>query len=196
MSEPESKQGLAIVELAGPAEWEQWLERHHATVPGVWLKFAKKGAGVRTVIYAEALEVALCFGWIDGQVGRYDAIYYLQRFTPRTKRSKWSQINVGHAERLIEQGRMRPAGLAQVHAARADGRWEAAYASARAIEPSEDFQAALDAHPEAAAFFATLTGSARYAFLYRLSNVKRPENRARRIADYIARLSAGRTLDS
>jgi uncharacterized protein YdeI (YjbR/CyaY-like superfamily) len=192
----ETKQGLPIVQLPDPAAWEQWLEEHHGTVAGVWLKFAKKGTGVRTVVYAEALQSALCFGWIDGQVARYDEIYYLQRFTPRTKRSKWSQINVQHATRLIEAGRMRPAGLAHVQAAQADGRWEQAYeAQSQATVPA-DFQAALDAHPRAAAFFATLTGSTRYAFLYRLHHVKRPENRATRIADYIERLNAGQTLDT
>jgi uncharacterized protein YdeI (YjbR/CyaY-like superfamily) len=191
----ETKQGLPIVQLPDPAAWEQWLEEHHATVVGVWLKFAKKGTGVRTVVYAEALESALCFGWIDGQVARYDEIYYLQRFTPRSRRSKWSQINVKHATRLIEAGRMRPGGLAHVQAAQADGRWEQAYeAQSQATVPA-DFQAALDVHPRAAAFFATLTGSTRYAFLYRLHHVKRAENRAKRIADYIERLNAARTLD-
>ena len=194
MSE-ETKQGRPILELAGSDAWEAWLAQHHDTSAGVWLKFAKKGSGVRTVVYAEALQVALCFGWIDGQVGRYDEVYYLQRFTPRGKRSKWSQINVGHAERLIAEGRMRPAGLAEVRAAQADGRWQQAYASPSRIVPSEDFQAALDANPSAAEFFATLTGTARYAFLYRLTNVKRPENRAKRIADYIERLADGRTLE-
>jgi uncharacterized protein YdeI (YjbR/CyaY-like superfamily) len=191
----DTKQGLAIVELPDPAAWERWLADHHATAAGVWLKFAKQGTGVRTVGYAEALEAALCFGWIDGQVARYDEIYYLQRFTPRTKRSKWSQINVGHAIRLIEAGKMRPAGLSQIQAAQADGRWEDAYAPASRATVPDDFQVALDAHPEAAAFFATLTGSTRYAFLYRLHQVKRPENRAKRISDYIERLNAGKTLD-
>jgi uncharacterized protein YdeI (YjbR/CyaY-like superfamily) len=191
----ETKQGLPIVQLPDPVAWERWLQEYHATVAGVWLKFAKKGTGVRTVVYAEALEAALCFGWIDGQVARYDEIYYLQRFTPRTKRSKWSQINVEHATRLIEAGRMCPAGLAQVQAAQADGRWEQAYEPQSQATVPDDFQAALDAHPGAAAFFTTLTGSTRYAFLYRLHHVKRPENRAKRIADYIERLSAGKTLD-
>jgi uncharacterized protein YdeI (YjbR/CyaY-like superfamily) len=190
----ETKNDQPIVELETPEAWEQWLERHHDAVPGVWLKFAKKGTGVRTVVYAEALEVALCFGWIDGQVSRYDEVYYLQRFTPRGKRSKWSQINVGHATRLIEAGRMRPSGLAAVQAAQADGRWDEAYAPASRAEIPDDLQQALDANPSAQAFFATLKGERRYAFLYRLHNVKRPEARARRIADYIERLSAGRTL--
>jgi uncharacterized protein YdeI (YjbR/CyaY-like superfamily) len=191
----ETKGELPILEHRDAAEWEAWLEREHATAKGVWLKFAKKGAPTTTVTYAEALDVALCFGWIDGQVARYDAHFYLQRFTPRTKRSKWSEINREKATALIAAGRMRPAGLAQVQAAQADGRWEAAYAPASRIAVPPDLQAALDANPGAAAFFATLTGSARYAFLYRLHAVKRPETRARRIADYMERLNAGRTLD-
>jgi uncharacterized protein YdeI (YjbR/CyaY-like superfamily) len=191
----ESKNGQPIVELESPEAWEQWLDANHDSVPGVWLKFAKKGTGVRTVVYAEALDVALCFGWIDGQVSRYDDTYYLQRFTPRGKRSKWSQINVGHAERLIAGGRMRPPGLAAIEAAKADGRWDEAYAPQSQATVPEDFQAALDANPQAKAFFATLKGATRYAFLYRLHNVKRAETRAKRIADYIERLSAGRTLD-
>jgi uncharacterized protein YdeI (YjbR/CyaY-like superfamily) len=191
----ETKRDLPILELPDPAAWERWLDEHHATLAGVWLKFAKKGTGVRTVVYAEALEVALCFGWIDGQVARYDETYYLQRFTPRTKRSKWSQINVEHATRLINAGRMRPVGLAQIEAAQADGRWEQAYEPQSQATVPDDFQVALDAAPAAAAFFATLTGSTRYAFLYRLHHVKRAENRAKRIAAYIERLSAGLTLD-
>ena len=190
----ETKNDLRIVEFETPEAWERWLQRHGGSVAGVWLKFAKKGTGMRTVVYAEALEVALCFGWIDGQASRYDETYYLQRFTPRGKRSKWSQINVGHANRLIAEGRMRPAGLAAVQAAQADGRWEQAYAPQSQATIPDDFQAALDANPQAKAFFATLTGSTRYAFLYRLHNVKRPDARAKRIADYIERLGAGRTL--
>lgn len=193
MSE-ERKGGLPIVELPDQAAWEEWLERHHTEQPGAWLKFAKKGTGVTTVNYAQAVEGALCFGWIDGQAARLDDTYYLQRFTPRTARSKWSQINREKATALIEQGRMRPAGLAQVKAAQADGRWEAAYASPAAATVPDDFQRALDAHPQAAAFFATLSGSRRYSFLYRLHQVKRPENRARRIEQYIELLSQGRAL--
>lgn len=192
---PETHNGQPVLELATPQAWEQWLERHHDAQTGVWLKFAKKGTGITTIVYAQALQVALCFGWIDGQVNRYDETYYLQRFTPRGKRSKWSQINVEHATRLIDEGRMRPSGMAAVQAAQADGRWEDAYASPSRATVPEDFQQALDAHPAAKAFFATLRGNERYAFLYRLHNTKRPENRAKRIADYIERLSAGRTLE-
>lgn len=190
----ETHKGQPVLELPTPQAWERWLEDHHDSQTGVWLKFAKKGTGVTTVVYAEALHVALCFGWIDGQVSRYDDTYYLQRFTPRGKRSKWSQINVEHATRLIGEGEMRPSGLAAVQAAQADGRWEDAYASPSRATVPEDFERALEANPAAKEFFATLRGNERYAFLYRLHNTKRPENRAKRIAQYIERLSEGRTL--
>jgi uncharacterized protein YdeI (YjbR/CyaY-like superfamily) len=187
------KDGLPILEADGPAVWERWLEAHHAS-PGVWLKFAKQAAPVTTITHAQALEVALCFGWIDGQLARYDEHYMLQRFTPRSARSKWSLINTEKATALIEAGRMRAPGLAAVRAAQADGRWQAAYPPASQATVPDDMQAALDAAPEAAAFFATLTGSRRYAFLYRLHNVRTPEARARRIAQYVERLGQGRTL--
>lgn len=174
--------------------WEAWLEREHARAAGVWLQLAKKGTGIATVTYAEALDAALCFGWIDGQVRRFDATWYLQRFTPRRPRSRWSKINVDHAERLIATGRMRPAGLAQVEAARADGRWDEAYHGQRSATVPRDLQAALDANPAAAAFFATLTGANRYAILYRVQDAKRPETRARRIERFVALLARGETL--
>ncbi len=188
------KPDLPLLQFDGPLDWEQWLSTHHDT-PGAWLKMAKKNTGVTTVTYPEALDVALCWGWIDGQVGRLDETFYRQRFTPRTARSKWSQRNRDHIERLTAAGRMRPPGQAAVDAARADGRWEAAYPAQSEATVPDDFQHALDAHPDAKAFFATLTGSTRYAFLHRLHNVQRPETRVKRIADYIERLSAGRTLD-
>jgi uncharacterized protein YdeI (YjbR/CyaY-like superfamily) len=191
----ETKQGLAIVQFADASAWERWLEENHAQPAGVWLKFAKKGSPTPTVNYDAALEVALCFGWIDGQVARYDASFYLQRFTPRRARSKWSEINRQRADALIAAGRMRAAGLAQVRAAQADGRWDQAYAPASRISVPDDLQAALDANAAAAEFFAGLTGSTRYAFLYRLHHVTSPAARSRRIADYIERLSEGRTLD-
>jgi uncharacterized protein YdeI (YjbR/CyaY-like superfamily) len=186
---------LPIVQAADKAEWRKWLEQNHDRVAAVWLKFAKKGAPVPTVSYAEAIEEALCHGWIDGQVRAFDAHFYLQRFTPRRPRSKWSEINREKATKLIAEGRMRPAGLAQVEAAKADGRWDAAYpAQSRATVP-DDFQQALDQNDDAKAFFETLTGATRYAFLYRLHNVTDPPARAKRIASYIERLSAGRTLE-
>ena len=186
---------LPIVEFADRAAWRGWLEANHAAPDGVWLKFAKKSSPTATVTYPEAVEEALCFGWIDGQVRRHDEHFYLQRFTPRRARSKWSRINVEKAERLIADGRMHAAGLAQIEAAKADGRWEAAYPAQSQAQIPDDLQRALDADPAASDFFATLTGSTRYAFLYRLHHVHAPGARAKRIAGYIELLRAGRTLD-
>jgi uncharacterized protein YdeI (YjbR/CyaY-like superfamily) len=186
---------LEVLQIADARAWDRWLDQHDESSPGVWLKIAKKSAPITTVSHAEALDAAICHGWIDGQRRGLDAQFFLQRFTPRTPRSKWSQINCQKATDLIEAGRMRPAGLAQVQAAQTDGRWEAAYApQARAPVPA-DLQQALDADPTAAEFFATLTGSRRYAFLYRLHHVTDPARRARRIADYIALLSERKTLN-
>jgi uncharacterized protein YdeI (YjbR/CyaY-like superfamily) len=187
-------QELPIVEVADQEGWRQWLEANHADGRGVWLKFAKKGSPTPTVTYGEAIEEALCYGWIDGQVRAHDSHFYLQRFTPRRARSKWSQINREKATRLIAGGRMMPAGVAQVEAAQANGRWEAAYpAQSKATVPN-DFQSELDRNPQAGPFFATLKGQARYAFLYRLHDVTKPEARAKRIANYIELLRSGRTL--
>jgi uncharacterized protein YdeI (YjbR/CyaY-like superfamily) len=187
-------QELPIVEAADQQGWRRWLDANHATLPGAWLKFAKKGSPTSTVSYGEAVEEALCYGWIDGQVRAHDAHFYLQRFTPRRARSKWSQINREKAARLIEAGRMRPAGMAHVQAAQADGRWEAAYPAQSNATVPDDFQRELDRNPKAHDFFDTLTGQTRYAFLYRLHNVSKPEARAKRIANYIELLSSGRTL--
>lgn len=162
----------------------------------MWLKLAKKGAPRRTVSYAQAVEGSLCHGWIDGQVRRFDEHFYLQRFTPRTKRSRWSQVNREKAERLIAAGRMAPAGLSTVQAAQADGRWEAAYPPQSQAPVPEDLQRALDRNPRAAEFFATLTGARRYAFLHRLHDVRDPKRRARRIEQYVELLSSGHTLAS
>jgi uncharacterized protein YdeI (YjbR/CyaY-like superfamily) len=186
--------GLEIVQPAAADDWEAWLDDHHADAPGVWLKLGKKGCPVPSIGYAQALDAALCFGWIDGQIRGLDAHFTLRRFTPRRTRSKWSQINCAHAERLIAAGRMRPAGQAQVEAARSDGRWEAAYPPQSRIEVPDDLQAALDAHPEASAFFATLKSIERYAYLHRLHHVTEPARRAQRIADYVERLGDRRTL--
>jgi uncharacterized protein YdeI (YjbR/CyaY-like superfamily) len=187
-------QELPIVEATDHRAWRRWLAANHDSPTGVWLKFAKKGSPTPSVSYAEAVEEALCFGWIDGQVRRLDEHFYLQRFTPRRKASKWSQINREKATRLIEAGRMQAPGMAQVEAAKIDGRWDAAYPAQSQAAVPEDFQRALDENPKARDFFATLSGSARYAFLYRLHDLRRPESRARRIAGYIERLSQGRTL--
>jgi uncharacterized protein YdeI (YjbR/CyaY-like superfamily) len=186
---------LNIVECPDDAHWERWLEQHHATAPDAWVKIAKKGSGVTTVHYPEVLDTAICFGWIDAVRRPLDDTYFLQRFTPRGPRSKWSQINRDKALALTASGRMRPAGDAEVKAAQADGRWDAAYAPQSRAAIPQDLQAALDAHPEAREFFATLKGQQRYAFLYRLHNVKTEQGRARRIAGYIELLSEGRTLN-
>jgi uncharacterized protein YdeI (YjbR/CyaY-like superfamily) len=190
----ETRQGLPVLELPDQRTWEQWLEENHSASAGVWLKIAKKGAARSTVTYAQALEEALCHGWIDGQKGGYDESFWLQRFTRRGPRSKWSQINRDKAEQLLTAGRMHPAGLAQVQAAQADGRWDAAYPAQSQATVPEDFQRELDKDPAANAFFATVTGVQRYAFLYRLHNVTRPQARAERIASYIELLRDGRTL--
>jgi uncharacterized protein YdeI (YjbR/CyaY-like superfamily) len=187
-------QELPIVEVPDQPAWRRWLDANHASADGVWLKLAKKSAPHRTVTQPEAIEEALCFGWIDGQARSHDEHFYLQRFTPRRHRSKWSQLNVKKAERLIASRRMHAAGLAQVEAAKADGRWDAAYPAQSQAQVPDDFGRALEAEPEARAFFETLTGSTRYAFLYRLHNVTTPEARAKRIANYIDLLREGKTL--
>jgi uncharacterized protein YdeI (YjbR/CyaY-like superfamily) len=183
---------LPVLPFASAAAWEAWLDAEHARAPGVWLKIAKKATRIATVTYAEALDVALCFGWIDGQKRGFDETWFLQRFTPRKRDSKWSRINTEHVARLAEQGRMRPAGLEQVAAAKADGRWAAAYDGQRTIAVPADLQAALDANPQAAAFFATLTGANRYAILYRVQQpAKRAGTRERRIEQFVQMLARG-----
>jgi uncharacterized protein YdeI (YjbR/CyaY-like superfamily) len=189
------KPELEIREFAGLEAWEAWLAAHHADSPGLWLKIARKAAPVTTVRYPEVLDAAIAHGWIDGQRRPADATYFLQRFTPRGPRSKWSQVNREKATRLIAEGRMHPAGLAQVQAAQADGRWAAAYEPQSRATVPPDLQHALGQNPTAAEFFATLKGTRRYAFLYRLHHVRDPQRRARRIADYIALLNDRRTLN-
>jgi uncharacterized protein YdeI (YjbR/CyaY-like superfamily) len=194
MPEASPRDGLPIVSFLSPDEWEEWLEDEHATSRGVWLKIARKGTGRLSVSYDEALDVALAYGWIDGQKGRYDDEHWVQRFTPRTPRSRWSKINCARAGALIVAGRMRPAGLAEVERAKADGRWEAAYDGQRTATVPEDLQRALDASPAARDFFATLSGANRYAILYRVQDAKRPDTRARRIAQFVEMLAERRTL--
>ena len=185
---PNPKQDLPTLPFASRGAWEQWLEEHHATSRGVWLKFAKKGSGIDSVSHPDALDTAICFGWIDGQSARSDERFWLQRFTPRRARSKWSRINREKATALAEQGRMRSAGLAEVERARGDGRWDAAYeAQSRAGVP-EDLQRELDGNPTAKEFFETLDSRNKYAILYRIDDAKRPETRARRIAKYVTML--------
>src|ERR1700704_1953897 len=186
--------GLPQIHFASPAEWEEWLEDNHAVSEGVWIKMAKTDAGIESVRYPEVLETALCFGWIDGRREALDERYFLQRFTPRRPRSRWSRINRETAERLIVEGRIQPAGLAEVERARGDGRWEAAYEGQRSSSVPDDLQRELDARPKAKAFFAELSSQNRYAILYRLQDAKRPETRARRLAKFVAMLEAGEAI--
>ena len=186
---------LELIEFADRHAWEGWLERHHDQSPGVWIVMAKRGAPRATVTQVEAIEVALCFGWIDGQAGRHDDHFFKQRFTHRRPQSNWSQINRRRVTELIEAGRMRPAGLEEIERAKANGRWDAAYEPQSTASVPPDFAQALAACPEAEAFFATLTGAKRYSFLYRIQDAKRPETRARRIEKFVAVLAQGKTLN-
>jgi uncharacterized protein YdeI (YjbR/CyaY-like superfamily) len=187
----DTKQGLPILPFASPKKWEEWLDKNHHTSKGLWLKIAKKDTGIDTVTYAEALDGALCHGWIDGQKGAFDDSFWLQKFTPRGPKSKWSKINRDKALALIEAGRMKPAGLAEVEKAKSDGRWDQAYDSQSKAMVPEDLQKELDRNPEAAAFFATLDSANRYAVLYRVQEAKKPETRARRIEKFIGMLNRG-----
>lgn len=183
-----------VLFFATPVELEAWIDEHGEESDGIWLKFARKDSGIESVVYAEAVEIALSHGWIDGQAKRLDDDHYLQRFTPRRPRSKWSRINREKAERLIAEGRMRAGGLREIERAKEDGRWEDAYDSPSAATVPDDFQAALDAEPAAAEFFASLGSTKRYSFLYRITDAKRPETRAKRIAEYVELLARGETL--
>jgi uncharacterized protein YdeI (YjbR/CyaY-like superfamily) len=185
---------LPILLFATPAELEAWLEENHARPDGFWLKVAKKGSGERSVTYAEALELALCFGWIDSQKRGHDERFFLQRFTPRRPRGRWSRINRDKVEKLLAAGAVRPAGLAEVEAAKADGRWEAAYEGARAAKVPADLQRELDANGPAREFFAGLDSANRYAILYRLDEAKKPETRARRLRKFVAMLERGEKI--
>lgn len=190
----ETRDGLPVLAFPDAEALEAWLAAQASGSPGFWLKLAKKGSGIASVSKAEAIDVALCHGWIDGRLNPYDEASWLIRFTPRRPRGKWSEVNRVRAEALIAAGRMRPAGLAEVGAAKADGRWDSAYAPQSRAEPPADLQAALDSSPRAAAFFATLKGANRYAVIYRVLDAKRAETRAKRIAKFIAMLERGETL--
>jgi uncharacterized protein YdeI (YjbR/CyaY-like superfamily) len=175
-------------------EWENWLMQNGDSSTGVWLRLAKKGAGKSTLSYEEALESALCHGWIDGQKQTESDEYWLQRFTRRSAKSIWSRLNRDRAEALIAAGRMCPSGMREIEKAKADGRWEAAYASASNSVVPDDLQAALDANPKASAFFATLNARNRYAILFRIQNAKKPATRARKIEEFIDRLNRGEAI--
>lgn len=185
---------LPIISFASPTTFEAWLEDNHADSGGLWLKIAKKGSGDESVTYAEALELALCFGWIDSQKRGFDERFFLQRFTPRRPRGKWSRINRDKATELIAAGAMRPAGLAEVETAKADGRWEAAYAGQRTATVPEDLQRELDRNEAAREFFATLDSANRYAILYRLEDAKKAQTRERRLQKYVGMLERGEKI--
>ena len=187
---------LSGIELLLPdvAAWRAWLEEHHAEVPAVWLVMTRKGGTVTTLDYAGALDEALCFGWIDGQTRRRDDESSFQRWTPRGPRSRWSLINIRHVERLTAAGRMTPAGFAAVEAAKADGRWDAAYAGPATAETPPDLVAALAANPAAQAMFDVLTSQNRYALYHRLTAIKTEAVRARRVEDYVAMLARGESI--
>ena len=190
----EQRGGLPILTFRSGESFEEWLEQQPAGAAGAWLKLRKKSAGEPGLKKSEAIDAALCHGWIDGQLDKYDDTHWLVRFTPRKARSKWSQVNRNRATELLAEGRVRKTGLAQIEAAKADGRWAAAYAPASTAEIPHDLQDALNANPRAEKFFANLKGANRYAILYRIGSVKRPETRARKIAEYVAMLERGETI--
>jgi uncharacterized protein YdeI (YjbR/CyaY-like superfamily) len=185
---------IRTLQLADREAWRDWLDAHHRASRGVWLRLAKSGSGVTSVAYAEALEVALCYGWIDGQKRRGDDRTWLQKFTPRAPRSLWSKRNRETALALIAKGAMQAAGLAEVERARQDGRWDAAYDGPAGATVPADLQAALAADARAQEFFATLDSRNRYAVLFRVHNAKKPETRAKRIREYVEMLARGETL--
>jgi uncharacterized protein YdeI (YjbR/CyaY-like superfamily) len=187
----ETRSGLPIVAFRDAKAFETWLAKQPTGAPGLWLKLAKKGSGVVSLSKREAIDAALCHGWIDGQLDQYNDVYWLIRFTPRKRGSKWSELNRRRVAELIALGRMRPAGLARVEASKAGGQWDKAYAPASTAKVPADLRAALNKSPKAASFFASLTGANRYAILYRINAPKKAETRARKIAEFVAMLERG-----
>ena len=185
---------LPTLPFENKKKWADWLARQHDKSAGVWLKLAKKDSRIPSVTYEEALDVALCYGWIDGQKKGFDDKYWLQKFTPRGPKSIWSKINTEKAERLIASGEMKPSGLKAVEAAKQDGRWGAAYSSQKNISVPEDFQSALDKNRIAKAFFATLNSANRYAILFRITTARKPETRTKRIQQFVEMLERGEKL--
>ena len=190
----ERRSGLPVLAFAHVEALEVWFASQPGDAPGIWIKLAKKAAPRATLTKAEAIDAALCHGWIDGKLEKYDDVYWLIRFTPRRSGSKWSLVNRKRALDLIEQGRMRPKGLAQIETAKADGRWDAAYAPASTADVPGDLRDALNQNPKAAAFFKTLSSRNRYAILYRIGAVKKSETRMRKIAEFVAMLERGETI--
>lgn len=183
---------IPTLPFASKKKWAAWLARQHDKSAGVWLKLARKGFDISSVTYDEAVDVALCYGWIDGQKKGFDDKHWLQKFTPRAPRSIWSKINTEKAEKLIQSGEMKPAGLKAIEAARQDGRWDAAYESQKNISIPDDFQAELDKNPQAQASFRSLNSANRYAILFRIHHAKKAETRARRIQQFVEMLESGK----
>lgn len=185
---------LAVIPFSSAKKWQQWLVKHHGQEDGIWLQIFKKESGIKTVTYAEALDEALCYGWIDGQKKACDETCWLQKFTPRRARSAWSAINVGHVERLIKEGRMQASGHAEIKAAQEDGRWQQAYTSQSKAAIPEDFLAALNKNKKAASFFATLNKANLYAIAYRLQTAKKPETREKRVKLILEMMARGESF--
>jgi uncharacterized protein YdeI (YjbR/CyaY-like superfamily) len=183
-----------ILTLDGTPAWEKWLAKHHDSELAVWLRMFKKGSGKQTLTYAEALDVALCYGWIDGIMRFYDEESFVQRFTPRKSKSVWSKRNREHIERLIKEKRMKPAGMAHVEAAKADGRWDAAYDGQKDMEIPADFLAAISTNKKALEFFESLSRANKYAIAWRLQTAKKPETRARRLTALVQMILDGKKL--
>lgn len=194
LAEVGSPDGKPVIAFASPKQFALWLRKYHAGHQGVWIQFFKAASGYASITYAEALDVALCYGWIDGPVRKGNEVCWIHKFTPRGKRSVWSQVNKQHIERLIREGLMQPTGLEAVDLAKADGRWDAAYASSSTFEESPEFLAALAQSKEASRFYSTLNRANRYAFYYRLHNVKKEETKRKKIADFIGMLERGETF--
>jgi uncharacterized protein YdeI (YjbR/CyaY-like superfamily) len=193
-TDPNAKSDLPVIAFGSSAEWEAWLSAQPSTSQGVWLKLAKAASGIAGMSRQEAIDGALCHGWVDGQLGKFDADHWLIRFTPRRRNSKWSEMNRERALALIELGRMTTGGLREIERARLDGRWDAAYAPQSRATIPEDLQTALDANEAARRRFGELDSRNRYAILYRVQDAKKPETRAQRIEKYVAMLGRGETI--
>ncbi len=180
-----------VIQIKDTASFERWLDKHHTAHGGVWIRFFKAASGHAGITYAEALEVALCFGWIDGPIRKGDDVSWIHKFAPRAKRSIWSQVNKGHIERLAREGRMKPAGLTAANAAKADGRWDAAYASSSTFQESAEFTAALKKSKKGAAFYAQLSKAQKYSFYFRLHAAKKPTTKARKLNEFVTMLERG-----
>ena len=189
-----AKPDLPILTFTSTKEFTSWLAKHHNVSSDIWIRLFKIKSGAPTITYSEALDVTLCYGWIDGQKAAFDAKYWLQKFTQRGAKSIWSKVNCGKAEALIAEGRMQPAGLRQVELAKSDGRWERAYESQSKITIPPDFQRELDKNPKAKDFFSTLDSANRYAFLFRIHAAKKPETRFAKIQKFVEMLNQQQKL--